>query len=272
MGGLLVVLLVGRFRVHAFAVRGDQRAARRVLLVLLGVLVALSVYAWLGFRLIDGFSPPVSGDSGASEVLSRLLLGTSGMVEPTTPLASAFLASLTLLWWVALVGALVLVLWSNRRPPSTGRDAVVALLQRHGGGDLSWMTTWPGNEHWFAPDGDATVAYRVHAGVAVGLADPVCAPDRLGATVGADDAEARGRWAGRRCRSPRRLPKPLPDLEFRGAWQDALALNRAGRACFELGRLDAMSFVVMQVRAISESGSAQGPAGDVSPSAVSTRR
>ena len=276
MGGLLVVLLVGRFRVHAFAVRGDQRAARRVLLVLLGVLVALSVYAWLGFRLIDGFSPPVSGDSGASEVLSRLLLGTSGMVEPTTPLASAFLASLTLLWWVALVGALVLVLWSNRRPPSTGRDAVVALLQRHGGGDLSWMTTWPGNEHWFAPDGDATVAYRVHAGVAVGLADPVCAPDRLGATVAgfADDAEARGLlpclfsvgedtaeaaralgWSA--LQVAEEAVVPLPDLEFRGkAWQDVRsALNRAGKegVRFELGRLDAMSFgTVMQVRAISE--------------------
>ena len=53
------------------------------------------------------------------------------------------------------------------------RDAV-ALLQRVGAtNNMSWMTTWPENRWFFAEDRLGYVAYRVHAGVALGLCDPV---------------------------------------------------------------------------------------------------
>ena len=45
------------------------------------------------------------------------------------------------------------------------------LLQR-GGGSLSWMALWDNNTYWFAPDGQAGVAYQVHNGVALTVAGP----------------------------------------------------------------------------------------------------
>lgn len=44
-------------------------------------------------------------------------------------------------------------------------------LQAHGGGTLSWMTTWDGMR--YARTATGIVAYQVHAGVAIALADPI---------------------------------------------------------------------------------------------------
>ncbi len=60
-------------------------------------------------------------------------------------------------------------------PASTARDEEqkrVRELLRHGGGSLSWMAVWDNNTYWFAPDGQAAVAYQVHNGVALTVAGP----------------------------------------------------------------------------------------------------
>ncbi|MFF0414758.1 bifunctional lysylphosphatidylglycerol flippase/synthetase MprF [Kitasatospora sp. NPDC004745] len=116
--------------------------------------------------------------------------------------------------------------------PGAGRPAPAAeappqeqaadLLMRRGGGNLSWMTTWPDNSYFFtrgggpsgngpprdvpswtgpaggaspgnapaggAPagtdgDGEGYIAYRTHAGVAVALGDPVGAAPGRAATI-----------------------------------------------------------------------------------------
>lgn len=154
--------------------------------------------------------------------------------------------------------------------PELARDE----LREHGGSTLSWMTTWPENR--YLAHGDGYTAYRVHAGVAVALGDPICAPEdraeslsefrataeRAGwvpclfsATGGlASAAEAAG-W--RSLQVAEDTVVELGELEFTGkAWQNIRsAFNRAQKATIthRLVRLrDEPRAVLAQVRAISE--------------------
>src|SRR2546423_7466114 len=59
-----------------------------------------------------------------------------------------------------------------RRPvPGEVMNRVHELLATHGGGSLSWMTTWPNTRYLLGSDG--YLAYRVHAGVAITVGDPI---------------------------------------------------------------------------------------------------
>jgi hypothetical protein len=59
------------------------------------------------------------------------------------------------------------------------RTRAIELLRHQGAVNrLAWMTTWPENRWFTTPDRAGYVAYRVHAGVAVGLCDPVAAAER----------------------------------------------------------------------------------------------
>lgn len=142
---------------------------------------------------------------------------------------------------------------------------------------LSWMTTWPENSWWFSATGTGYLAYRVHAGVALGLADPVgvSAEERTAVldsfidAVGeagaipavfscsaevADAARARG-WL--QLQVAEEAVIDLPTLEFRGKkWQDVrTSLNQAAKQGIEFQRVrlaEAPRGLQMQVRAISE--------------------
>ena len=54
-------------------------------------------------------------------------------------------------------------------------------LKEHGGGTISWMTTWPLNRHAAVADGSA--AFQSHAGVAWMLSDPLVSEDRLSCAI-----------------------------------------------------------------------------------------
>ncbi|MGN8553251.1 UNVERIFIED_CONTAM: DUF2156 domain-containing protein [Microbacterium sp. SLM126] len=56
--------------------------------------------------------------------------------------------------------------------PAPSIDDVKAALRAHGGGTLSWMTTWDGNDYARTEAG-GIVAYQRRAGVAIALADPL---------------------------------------------------------------------------------------------------
>ena len=62
-------------------------------------------------------------------------------------------------------------LFVRRAGGSTDSGQAEVLLETHGGGTISWMTTWPGVEYLYGEDG--YVAYRRHAGVAIAIGDPV---------------------------------------------------------------------------------------------------
>lgn len=156
----------------------------------------------------------------------------------------------------------------------TDRETAVALVERYGGGTLSWMATWPDNDWFRTAAGDTVVAWQRHAGVAIGLGDPVGA-DPVGAvaefrarseTAGlvaclfsaSDELAQAARAAGwRTTQVAEDTLIDLPDLEFRGkSWQDVRsALNRAGAqgVGFRMVTLAEERYsLVAQVREISE--------------------
>jgi lysylphosphatidylglycerol synthetase-like protein (DUF2156 family) len=137
------------------------------------------------------------------------------------------------------------------------------------------MTTWPENRYLAHADGGVT-AYRVHAGVAVALGDPITAPgDRAGALEEFRGLAERSGWVpclfsttealaddarGAGWRTLQVAEDTLVDLEglaFKGKpWQNVRsAFNRAGKAgiTHRMVRLgEEPRAVVAQVRAISE--------------------
>ncbi|GAB3880607.1 bifunctional lysylphosphatidylglycerol flippase/synthetase MprF [Terrabacter terrigena] len=157
------------------------------------------------------------------------------------------------------------------------REQAVALLREQGTGNrLAWMTTWPENR-WFTDERESGyIAYRVHAGVVIGLCDPVAGTQReraalLGAfsdTVHAQglvpclftvtsEVSAHARARGWHCvQVAEEAWIELPTLDFVGkAWQDVrTALNQAAKlgVVFRLGPLVQMPRgIQMQVKAIS---------------------
>lgn len=177
-------------------------------------------------------------------------------------LAAAALASLTSDAWVA---------GRRRQPAGADPGAVLDNLVRHGGGTLGWMHTWPGMQHLVTPRGH--VAYRVHAGVALALGDPVgdagfrreapalfaahCRARGLRPAWFAASSATAGAAGGHRLVVATDSLLDLPGLEFRGkAWQDVrTSRNRAAREgirCW-IGPLAAQSPEVRaQVRALSQ--------------------
>ena len=200
--------------------------------------------------------------------------------------------------WAALFVWLVV----GRQPSPSPRDAGAAPLGRHrlgprgrprgaaplGGSTLSWMTTWPENRylaHEDLPDGGVT-AYRVHAGVAVALGDPIGRARRAAAALGSSARRPSARAgcpacsrpprpspstpgppAGGRCRSPRTPSSTSPDSSSRARRGRTCAARSTGPASEDRRRmvdpLRGATAVVAQVRAISRGvGRRQGAARD----------
>lgn len=159
------------------------------------------------------------------------------------------------------------------------RATATALLRANGTvSRMAWMTTWPENRWFFAADGSSGyVAYRIHAGVAIGLCDPVAATaqqrndllasfarqtrsDGLLPCLFSVSQEAADHAEGRRWRTVQVAEEAVIDLaalKFTGkAWQDVrTALNQAGKQGLT-HRLVPLARqprgVQVQVRAISE--------------------
>lgn len=157
--------------------------------------------------------------------------------------------------------------------PAPTVDDVKEALHEHGGGTLSWMTTWEGNSYARTPGG--IVAYQRRSGVALALADPIGPADARAEAVAefirtaehaglvpcffsADDATRAAvpaTWRSLVVADDTIVD--LPGLEFTGKrWNSVRSsLNRAGREemTFRMTRLSDESWGVrQQLRAISE--------------------
>jgi lysylphosphatidylglycerol synthetase-like protein (DUF2156 family) len=157
--------------------------------------------------------------------------------------------------------------------PAPTVDEVKEELRSYGGGTLSWMTTWDGNE--YARTSEGIVAYQRRSGVAIVLGDPL-GPEAYRARSVAEFAEAAERAGLIPCffsagEATKAAVPPgwrslvvaddtivdLPGLEFTGKrWNSVRSsLNRAGREemTFRMTRLaDETWGVQQQLRAISE--------------------
>lgn len=74
--------------------------------------------------------------------------------------------------WVAIATS-TMWLFTRKRTVDPQFTKVSELVRNPGGGHLSWISGWSGNQHWVIDD--AAQAYRIGSGVALTAADPVCA-------------------------------------------------------------------------------------------------
>lgn len=158
-------------------------------------------------------------------------------------------------------------------------NRVRTLIRSHGGSTMSWMITWQPMNYFFGPGGDdsaGVVGYRMHVGTAIGLADPVAAPQdraRLLAefvdfaesqaavpclfSVSGETAEIMRDRGWRALQIAEDTLMDLPDLAFAGKkWQKIrTAMNKAEKqgTTYVSGLLrDQPADVLAQVREISE--------------------
>lgn len=224
--------------------------------------------------------------------VALLLLAAIGVlgweeVTDTTNDGSVGLVLATALVWAIYLAYLLLVRGAFRARPrhplgttgaagaaaQPGVDEVKALIRSAGGGTLSWMATWDGNDYLRTSTG--IVPYQRHTGVAIALADPLgpesgraqsvvdfvdaaqhagLVPAFFSASEATRDALPEG-W-----RSLVVADDSIVDLEglqFTGKrWNNVrTALNKAGREemAFRLTRFkDEPWGVQAQIRAISE--------------------
>lgn len=258
LAGVLLALVVtaGFFRVRA----GVREARRAVAAIAAVVLAGLVAFVGPGSLVTEGVAGPGLADPSVVELALEYpvrlvppaylgLVGTSLM-----PVSDG--ATVLFEWiGVAVWAGVVVVLWRLLRArPADAHPAdeqrVRELLHRPGGTSLSWMTTWRGNEYWFAAAGDAAVAYRVVGGIALTTGGPVGAVDRVGPAAlefaehcalqgltpcfysvdGALESALRAAgWSS--LQVAEETVVPLPELAFRGKrFQDVrTALNRAGK-------------------------------------------
>ncbi|MFF2077743.1 rhomboid family intramembrane serine protease [Kitasatospora sp. NPDC058162] len=249
-----VLLLATRQR---FRLRLTGRAVRRLAVVVGGAaLAAAATYVGVG-RLVAGQFEPGAGVRGLVNGLpAQFLPPAYNDLLPDYPIAvgpvALFLETYCgLAFWIV---ALLALLSAFRRPVLHTDTAAAAraraLLAEHGGGTLSFITTWDGNHYWFDEHGRTAVAYRVVGTVALTTGDPFGAPEeRARAVAGfarycdsrgwtpcfysvcADTRAAAAQLGWRSVQVAEDTVVPLPELAFTGRkWQDIrTALNKAGK-------------------------------------------
>ncbi|GAA3637243.1 DUF2156 domain-containing protein [Microbacterium awajiense] len=233
-------------------------------------------WAWVVSIILSAFNLlGVTAIIVVAIVLGWAVLADGALSDPTVTLATGVLWLPMLVYLIWVRGAFA----AHRRStlgehPAPDRDDVKKALRAHGGGTLSWMTTWDDMVYARMPSG-GIVAYQRRSGVALALADPI-APEADRATTVREfiaAAEAAGLVP---CffsaAEPTREAVPvtwrslvvaddtivdLPGLEFTGKrWNSVRsALNRAGREemTFRMTRLEDEPWGVQaQLRSISE--------------------
>jgi lysylphosphatidylglycerol synthetase-like protein (DUF2156 family) len=270
----------------------EARAAELRDSVFIGALIQAALWFWLARSLYKGrrrawrWAIGLLGLVVAIQLAGLVVMLVAG--EPGLPVAVYELAGNSLGLAVLYVGRRAFRNPSPRRARRTTgsivapaddeqRQAATALLQEEGTVNrLAWMTTWPENR-WFETGPYAGyVAYRVHAGVAVGLCDPVAAKESdrsqlLGSfadavrsaglvpclfTVTEEASRHASSQGWQSLQVAEEAVIDLPTLSFTGkAWQDVrTALNQAAKLgiTLRLGPLaEQPRGLQLQVKAIS---------------------
>jgi lysylphosphatidylglycerol synthetase-like protein (DUF2156 family) len=245
----LVVLLVTRRR---FRQTVGRRAARKLTVTLVIAPGVSGAFLLLGYLLWDHFSPRLEFGVLARDLPTRLLAGrlSSDRFLPVDLAGRLLYVWVFLLFWIMVLGAHTAFFLHTRSHGDAGAaDRARAILTR-GGATLSYMSTWPGNQYWFSPDGRAAIAYRTIAAVAVTVGGPYGDPAALDSAIAgfARFCEDRGLQpcllgvTEQACAVTRRLgwrsvqiaedtQLPLAGLQFKGKkWQHVRnALNKAAR-------------------------------------------
>ncbi|MFE7563001.1 phosphatidylglycerol lysyltransferase domain-containing protein [Kitasatospora sp. NPDC057500] len=218
--------------------------------------VASAAYTGLGVLAAAQFEPGATFGGLVAGLPAQFLPPAYNDLLPDYPIAVGPFARVLETYcgpafWAVALGALLLVF---RRPVvhADAEDAERArtLLTEHGGGTLSFLTTWDGNHYWFDEDGRAAVAYRVLNTVALTTGDPFGDPEARARAVAGfarycdargwtpcfysvtpETRAAAGQLGWRSLQVAEDTVVALPGLAFTGRkWQDIrTALNKAGK-------------------------------------------
>ena len=216
----------------------------------------------------------------AALVLAAIIITSEAAIETRIDGETELALASGLLWLLLLV----YLVWVRRAfrarrssriglQPAPTAEQVKDELRAHGGGTLSWMTTWDGNS--YARTAHGIVAYQRRAGVALALADPIGPLEDRVAAVGefirmteqaglvpcffsADESTRRAvpsSWRSMVVADDTIVD--LPGLAFTGKQWNSVrsSLNRAGREqmTFRMTHLKQEPWgVQQQLRAISE--------------------
>ena len=216
----------------------------------------------------------------ATLVLVLIILTSEAQLETVID-AETELTLATGILWAPVLAYLIAVRRASRarrstalgRQPAPTGDELRRELRAHGGGTLSWMTTWEGNGYARVDGG--IIAYQRRNGVALALADPIGPAESRSAAVRdfirtAEDAGLVPCFFSADEATKAAVPETwrslvvaddtivdLPGLTFTGKrWQPVrTSLNRAGREhmTFRLTHLAAETWGLrQQLRGISE--------------------
>ncbi|GAA1984386.1 bifunctional lysylphosphatidylglycerol flippase/synthetase MprF [Kitasatospora viridis] len=251
---LLLLLLAARKR---FGLRLRRPDVRRLAAVIGGTLLAAcTAYVGIGWLVRDQYQPDATLTGLLKGLPAQFLPPAYSDLLPAAPVpvggtTQALDSYCGLLFWAVTLAVLLVAF----RRPSVHQDAAAAqrarqLLTRSGGSTLSFLSTWDGNHYWFDEHGEAAVAYRVIATVALTTGDPFGEPaareravagfgrycDARGWTpcfysVSGQTEQAAGALGWRSLQVAEDTVVPLPELAFTGKkWQDIrTALNKAGK-------------------------------------------
>jgi lysylphosphatidylglycerol synthetase-like protein (DUF2156 family) len=184
---VVLVLVWSRRAFRVFAPPGTYgRVGRVVGLAVIGLFV---LYVAVGQMLAGQFNPRPSLGQLARDFPERLMpAGYLGLVDPafvpTGPASTVLYEWTGVTFWCVLIGLVLRsYLRNNRYDTDADADEARTLLEQYGSTALSYLTTWRGNSYLFTPGRLSYVAYRVNAGVAIALCDPVGPPDDLDEAV-----------------------------------------------------------------------------------------
>jgi lysylphosphatidylglycerol synthetase-like protein (DUF2156 family) len=246
----LIVLLITRRR---FDQKAGRRAARKLTATLATALgVSCAAFLLLGYLLRDHFSPRPQFAALARDLPMRFLAGRlpGNRFLPDDLAGRLIYVWVFLLFWTVALGALTAFFLHTRAHRDADAAGRARAILTRGGSTLSYMSTWPGNQYWFSPDGRAAVAYRAIGAVAVTVGEPYGDPAALdsaitefarfcehralqpclyGVTAQARAVTQRLGWQSVQIAEDTLLP--LEGLQFTGKkWQDVrTALNKAAR-------------------------------------------
>ncbi|MET3948499.1 phosphatidylglycerol lysyltransferase [Arthrobacter sp. UYCu512] len=141
--------------------------------------VLASVYLLAGILLAPSITPVPGPRELLADIPDRFLplgymLDLAPAFVPQGAAATVLYEGVGIVFWAVTA---IMTLKTFLRPAPTqhhsGTGLAREILKANHGGNLSWMTTWPGNMYWFSSTGESFIAYRVIAGVALALGGPV---------------------------------------------------------------------------------------------------
>lgn len=175
----LVIAVLILANIRHFTVRIPQRIALRFIatvgLTFLGLCGLYLGAGWLDrlqFRPVPTFTQLLLDLPDRFVPVGFLRLETVPFI-PAAPFTRLLYQGIGPAFWLVLIAASLPLFFSDRlRYSFAERDQARSLLLE-GGGSLSHMALWDGNDYWFSADGRAAVAYRVLSGVALTTGGPL---------------------------------------------------------------------------------------------------